>query len=156
MIPGITLPYLDSALGVMNLLIFVTSHVPHHKVNVIGVSIGLEASFRRGKTIQGFAQSVQIFVQPPLHDFFEVHVFPLVGGPSPVGLQGHAYHVACRRREDSPHWLSPPASRAPAPSSQRTAPSQHRPALAAGAESGDPPQWPRNARRPLAPRRSPA
>ena len=71
----------------MNLLIFVTSHVPHYKVNVIGVSIGLEASFRRGKTIQDFAQSVQIFVQPPLHDFFEVHVFPLSVGPRPSGFK---------------------------------------------------------------------
>ena len=45
----------------MNLAVFITRHVPHDKVNVIGDGSGLEAPLGLHEPIEGFAQSVQIF-----------------------------------------------------------------------------------------------
>jgi hypothetical protein len=59
----------------MHLAVFITRHVPHDKVNVIGDGIGLEASLCRREPCQSLVQSSQVFVQPYAEDLFIVHTF---------------------------------------------------------------------------------
>jgi len=49
--------------------------VPHDKVNVIGVRMGLKAALCGGEAREGFPQPVPIFGQAHPHNLFAIHVF---------------------------------------------------------------------------------
>ena len=75
LVPGIALPYFTGVLGEgMHLTILVTRHVPHDKVNVIGVRLGLKAALGCGEPGEGFPQPIPIFSQAHPYDVFAVHI----------------------------------------------------------------------------------